>query len=90
MGMPKAPSRRSWCTGSAKLHSKCAVSRQCAGAGSPRRNGASDQPSACSGTSAPMKSQIVGSTSTDSVTACTIAPAAVVRLGRGSTTMSGT
>ena len=53
------------------------------GAGSPRRNGASDQPSACSGVSAPMNSQMVGSTSTDSVTASTTVPRPAVGLRPG-------
>ena len=46
--------------GSEKSHSKCAVSRQWSGDPLPRRNGASDHPSACRGTSTPIHSQMVG------------------------------
>ena len=76
--------------GSEKSHSKCAVSRQCSGAPGPQVKGDSDHPSACSGTSAPMNSQMVGSTSTDSVTELTTEPRLPSAAARGSTTIRGT
>src|ERR1019366_10245578 len=79
-----------WAEGSEKSHSKWATSRQCSGTGCPRMNGDNDHPSAWSGTSAPMNSQMVGSTSTDSVTEPITDPRPASASGRGSTTIKGT
>ena len=73
----KSPTRSAPCPANAPEHRR------------PLRNGDNDHPSACSGTSAPMNSQMVGSTSTDSVMELTTEPRPAIGRRRGGRPRSG-